>query len=294
MDVFDLLSGLGIQPIRQQGNEIVAHCPQHVARTGKSDRHPSWYFNTERMVFLCFSCEYKGTLIDLYRDVGQAPPENIELEILKASAFREEKKVDSDKPPNPIVNEWVLRFQYSDVPQRLLDHRHVTREAVDFFNVRWDKQRKLWVLPIRDSNGVLHGYQFRAKNYEENFPFEVQKSSMLFGLSLYKDNRRVAVVESPLDAVRMHGICPTVSTMGVWVSDEQIELLTRNFDQVLVAFDNDKAGKQGTEILATRLRRRKCVAFAFDYTGLDGKDPGDVADDNALRAAVNRSLAIIK
>lgn len=298
MDAAELLDSLGIQTVRQQGDEILAHCPQHMARTGKSDRHPSWFFNSERMVFLCFSCGYKGTLIDLYRDMDQEPPENIELELLKIAAARTESVQQDavEKDPDPIVNEWVLQFQYVDVPQRLLNVRHLTREAVDFFTVRWDRDHKVWVLPMRDEYGVLLGYQFRAKGYEENFPIDVKKSSMIFGLSqfLAQGVRRIAVVESPLDAVRMYSICPTVATMGAWISNEQIELLSRHFPQVISALDNDRAGRQGAELLATRLRRRGCVTFDFDYTGLSGKDPGDESDDDALRSALTRSLETIR
>ena len=294
MDATGLLIDLGINPIRQQGNEILAHCPMHTLRTGAPDRHPSWYYNTDRHVFLCFSCQYAGTLIDLYRDLELTPPDDLEMELATTSAVAKARKIqhvsiEVAREPDPNVNEWTLHH-YAEVPQRLLDLKHLTREAVDFFEVRWDRERKMWVLPIRTIDGTLIGYQFRAKGVEINYPKEVAKSSTLFGIAQQQDERRICLVESPLDAVRMYGIAPTIAAMGAYVSDEQLRLIAGYFNIVVVALDNDKVGRQATQVVCSKLWRRGSAAFAFNYTGVSGKDPGDEPDDDVLRTAYKASF----
>lgn len=117
----------------------------------------------------------------------------------------------------------------------------------------------------------------------------------LFGLYEMRQFNRVALVESPLDAVRLYGLgIPAVSSFGAWVSPTQVELLSRNFTSVVMMLDNDKAGKESTIHTAEALRRRGTIAIPFSYRGLKSKDPGDVEDDNMLLANWEWSLSNLR
>jgi hypothetical protein len=41
----------------------------HFARTGKADNSPSWWINLSTGMHICFSCGYKGNLLQLVCDV---------------------------------------------------------------------------------------------------------------------------------------------------------------------------------------------------------------------------------
>lgn len=313
IEILGLLEQAGIENLKESGTkEIGGSCPAHLERMGKHDAHSSWSINRFTFLHHCFSCGYSGTLTGLLIDQTGSAPENLEEELAKHSFLSTMKKVsqlaepavEERRAPQPVVNDWALANHCRDVPQRLVDFRHLQRKAVDAYGIRWDPERKSWVLPIRTPSGSLLGAQYRQKGIELNLPEGLEKSLTLFGLNeMHKHNagvgghdNRVALVESPLDAVRLYGIgIPAVSSFGAWVSWRQCDLLA-GFTTVVLALDNDKTGRESTVKVRDLLKRRGCATTVFDYTGLvdvegrPAKDPGDVADDTALWNAWNRSL----
>jgi len=140
------------------------------------------------------------------------------------------------------------------------------------------------------------GAQYRQKGAVYTLPEGMEKRHTLFGYHQARPFDYCAVVESPLDAVRLFQVgVPAVSSLGAWVSAEQVRLLARNFSTVYAALDNDKAGAQGVEILTAGLRKHGCAVVPWDYTGLvdaegnPAKDVGDVASDAALVASWDRT-----
>jgi hypothetical protein len=43
----------------------------HHIRTGRADNSPSWWINTETGMHICFSCGYKGNLLQLVCDINE-------------------------------------------------------------------------------------------------------------------------------------------------------------------------------------------------------------------------------
>ena len=58
----NLLDDLGIEYVGSRGEEVQGFCPGHLARTGKEDRNPSWFINSETGAHICFSCQFNGSL----------------------------------------------------------------------------------------------------------------------------------------------------------------------------------------------------------------------------------------
>lgn len=293
LNIEGILYSLDIHVLRESGDELLAKCPLHLQRTGKEDGHPSWSINSKTYVHHCFSCGYAGTLTTLYRDLVGEVPEDLEWELSKQSvlAALDNPKVHV-KEEGPLVNEWVLH-NYTDMPQKLLDRRHLERVSVDHFGIRWDTTNKTWVIPIRTPKGDLMGFQFRQKGIVLNHPSGMEKSKTLFGLHLFKNESQITLVESPLDAVRFYNVgVPAVSSFGASISTEQVDLMARNFRIVILALDDDPAGHRSNEIIHRMLKKRGCVVLDFDYKGLGVKDPGDVESDTDLLNAWNRSISM--
>jgi DNA primase len=285
---------MGIEVVRESGGELWALCPGHLERTGKVDSHPSWSINESTYLHFCFSCGYSGSIQSLYQDILGDVPGDLAWELTKQSAISSVNREERYEPTNqgPIISEWTLRH-FDALPDRMLERRHLQRISVEEFEVRWDKVTKCWVLPIRDLAGELMGFQFRQKGTVINHPEGVEKSKTLFGIHLFTDSDRITIVESPLDAVRFHGVgVAAVSSFGASVSDEQITLLSRNFRTVVLAMDNDKPGQAANRFLQGALRSRGCITMDFSYRGLAVKDPGDVSYDADLRKAWNESISL--
>ena len=311
MDLVPLLEELGLQGIRDQGKEITALCPMHEARTGKPDRHPSWSINRETGAHICFSCGWSGGLNALYMDLGFPVPTDLDLQIKVDTAKARVSRLQEAFPETkgnqgndelitkslsgsevPVIwTEQRLRAM-KPVPYRLADHRLLQPQALHAYQILWNSLDKCWVLPVRDEYGELMGVQLRQKGVERNQPEGMEKSTTLFGLSMVSklSSTHVALVESPLDAVRLFGVgIPAVASFGAFVSKEQVELLCRYFQVVVLALDNDKVGREAADRVERQLRGRVFVT-RLDYGDLDGKDPGDITSDELLREAWNRSL----
>jgi hypothetical protein len=276
-------------------------CPQHEQRTGKPDVHPSWSINKATAKHHCFSCGYAGDLTSLLVDLTGAAPADLEMEIHKDSFLR--TLADTRLSPQevlddikPILTEYGLLNHMIDVPDRMLASRWLERWAIDAYTVRWNGDTKQWVMPLRTPSGELLGAQYRQKGAVFTLPEGMEKRHTVFGYSVARPFDHCAVTESPLDAARMWQVgVPAVSLLGAWASPEQVRLLSNTFSAVYMALDNDKAGREGTEILRAGLRKHGCAAVPWDYTGLTdsegnpAKDVGDVPSDAALVASWDRT-----
>lgn len=292
LDLESVLASIGVEVLKETGDEILGRCPMHLQRTGFEDRHPSWSINARTYLHHCFSCGYAGTLTTLYRDLVGEVPEDLEWELAKESLSAALDAPKEKVSSGPQVDEWVLS-NYGELPDRLLSRRNLKRHAVDFYEVRWDKNNKTWVIPIRTPTGELMGFQFRQKGIVLNHPSGMEKSSTLFGIDRLTSEKKITIVESPLDAVRLFGVgIPAVASFGAAISTAQMDLLGRNFRYVVAAMDNDSAGHRAKDSLHKALTKRGCVVFDFDYTGLPAKDPGDIESDEDLYAAWNNSFSI--
>lgn len=298
MDLTGILSKAGIRPVRSAHGEVFALCPN----PKHDDHRPSWSINEQTGKHHCFSCGYSGSLTSLLLDVTGSAPEDLEKTLNTESFLRKMQDVRREPeqalaPVIPTLTEWALANIMIDVPTRLLEFRHLQREAIDQYQVRWDSEQKRWVLPLRSPSGELLGAQYRQKGSVFTLPEGMEKSKTFFGFAQCCDSSFCALVESPLDAVRLAGLgIPALSSLGAWVSKDQIRILATHFTRVYLAFDNDRAGRQSAEVVAPMLRRAGTAPLPWSYVGLvDGegnpaKDPGDVADDSLLAASWHRTL----
>ena len=65
MSMASLLMDLGVDGVRDQGREVTACCPYH------DDRDPSFSINRCTGLWRCFSCDARGNLGQLVRDLGE-------------------------------------------------------------------------------------------------------------------------------------------------------------------------------------------------------------------------------
>jgi len=297
LDLLRILEQAGVQRLYDGRTEISGLCPnpQH------NDTSPSWSINKTTYLHHCFSCGYSGTLTGLLTQLTGAAPPDLEL-TLKSEGFLQ-RMAEARKQPEATLGDTVQRLTefslthlLAAVPDKLLALRQLCRSAVDFFQIRYDRDTREWVLPIRSPGGILWGAQYRRVGSVLTRPTGIQKSQTLFGLSAIQRYDEAVLVESPLDAVRLYGCgIPAVASLGAWVSAEQIQLLARNFGTVYMAMDNDKTGREAAGFATEALRRRGAAVIPWRYEGLvdeDGKrakDPGDVATDEMLWAAWERT-----
>jgi DNA primase len=147
----------------------------------------------------------------------------------------------------------------------------------------YDRFRHRLIFPIRDLHGRIVGFGGRALGTDEpkylNSPETAlyAKGRHLFGLFDAREAIRRAgqaiLVEGYFDwlALMEHGIENVVATLGTALTDEQVRLLRRYAERVVLNFDADAAGRQAMSRHLERLIRGGMdVAIA----GLpEGEDP---------------------
>lgn len=172
----------------------------------------------------------------------------------------------------------------------------------------YDRFRHRVMFPIRDPRGRVVGFGGRALGDAEpkylNSPETpvFNKRRLWFGLDLARARLRetgvAVVVEGYMDAIAIDraGIgYAAVASLGTSLSEEQVDLLARYVDTVVIAYDGDAAGQRAT------LRGLQLFADAGVEVRVaelpPGRDPDDVLrveGPDALRRFIENAVPLVE
>jgi hypothetical protein len=309
LDIPLVLEALGID-YYEKGAEANGLCPTHARRTGKEDHSPSWWINLDSGQHICFSCNYKGNLLQLICDVNEFYKDDswskgyvydyaaAEEWLASLTEMPIERMVEIAKSlpnyiepaPKPLEMNEARLAVFTEPPSGALEDRNITAAAAKKYSLMWDTKKESWILPLREpQKGTIHRTFF-------NRPTGLQKSKTLFGIENQLESR-VIVVESPLDCVRLAsaGIQGAVALCGSVPSEEQIKLI-RYSEQVICALDNpkvDKAGYKGAQEMAKFARKYGLNLSFFNYGDTGKKDPGDLTNEELVWGVNNAKTALL-
>jgi hypothetical protein len=197
---------------------------------------------------------------------------------------------DEPPPPEPLMI-YAKYDGYGSPPDWALESRGLANNMGTRYGIKWDKG---WVIPIwapeiTKPQESLWGWQWKRMSDVSNWPNGIEKSKTLFGLrelGLHGDMATVALVESPLDVVRLASCdVAAVASFGAYVSKAQQQLLVEHSSRILLALDNDVAGEAQARKIYPYLSRQVPTAKVIYPDGV--KDPGDMTDDQIERAFVD-------
>jgi DNA primase len=296
-DVCGALGELGVEVIREtqkdDGTEILARCPMHEANTGHPDRHPSFWVNATSGCFICFSCQYQGAFTQLVADaLNIGPVEAGRWVISHHGASRRQRKETVKRVAVYTVGEPEYS-KMEEPPLEALRERNLKQLAAQSYGLRW--RDGAWILPIRNQQGDLMGWQEKRGHTFINRPNEVKKSASLFGWNRFTRGSTAILVESPLDAVRIAsvGIPGALASYGAAVSDVQMQMINQNASSLILALDNpfvDRAGRHAAEQIYRRWSAYGMKIKLFDYRDMCAKDPGDMTDEQ-IETGINNAFA---
>jgi twinkle protein len=143
-----------------------------------------------------------------------------------------------------------------------------------------------------DDAGILRGCKVKTK--EKVFKYEGDVSGTLFGQHLFPaSGKRVVICEGELDAASCQEAMPGWPMVslpsGAAAAKKSIQRALpwlQNFEEVVLFFDNDEAGRQATEEAAGVLPpgKTKIAALKGDYK--DASDALSANDAEAVRRAI--------
>lgn len=170
-------------------------------------------------------------------------------------------------------------------------NRHIYEKSVAKFSLGYSEKQDMVTIPVTSPDGMLLGFVGRSVEGKEfkNTP-GLPKSKTLFNLSNVKTSSKVYVVESSFDAIRLDQCgFPAVATLGANVSNSQIDLLQKYFNNIIVIADNDEAGGNMRDRIVERLGSRvSVVKLEKQY-----KDVGDMSDEEIKKIDFSFDKAII-
>jgi DNA primase len=128
------------------------------------------------------------------------------------------------------------------------------------------------------------------------------KSRLLYGLSKAKDGIReagaVLLVEGQMDVIMSHqdGVKNAVGTSGTALTDEQLSILRRYSNKLVLNFDNDEAGKRAMERSIDLAHAKDFEIEILDFSGIpeaeELKDPADIVSNKPglLKKIISQSI----
>jgi hypothetical protein len=312
VDVPAVLDVLGVV-YTEHNNEANSLCPVHERMVGKADNSPSWWINLDTGAHLCFSCGYKGNILHLICDLQEFyedTPSGIKYDFTAARGWLSTitdvpietiiERLKSLKqyvtaPPQMIPMNEARLAVFVDPPKKALEARGLDGPDAQFYGVKWQEDTQRWILPLREPHtDVLMGWQEKGSTdrYFRNRPLGLHKSKTLFGVSEQVEEL-VIVVESPLDVLRIAAAYKriAVAICGAAPSEDQIKLLQYS-KRIIVALDNDQAGKKGCDTFLKAARKYGLNLAFFNYGSSSAKDPGDMNDEQILWGIENAISSI--
>lgn len=278
LDVINMLrADLSIQGIkllerspRESGDNIQIQCPYH---GNGQERKPSAGIRKSDGIFHCFACGETHSLPEVisfcfgHEDSGHYGKvwldKNIQDKrfIFSESAKHKAKQKTDDKVPYNKLGEL---YDCNYISEDELDNYRWTHpywaergiiddEIIELFDLGYDKQTRCITFPVRDRHGNC---EFVAKRSVDTkfFQYPPGVSKPLYGLyelrtsGIQTKTKEVMLCESMIDCILLwQSNHPALALNGLG-NDRQFRQL-RNLDvrHIVLATDNDKAGKEARE-----------------------------------------------
>ena len=147
----------------------------------------------------------------------------------------------------------------------------------------YDRFRNRLMFPIIDVRGNVIGFGGRVlddskpKYLNSNETLIFNKRKNLFGMNFAKKTKEpyMILVEGNIDVVTLHmyGFDNAVASLGTSLTEEQVALLARYTEQVVLTYDGDAAGQQAAQRAIPMLEKAGIRVKVLQMT--DAKDPDE-------------------
>jgi len=276
-----VITGSGLTIESEVDSDYILFCPFH-----NNNRTPAGEVDKNSGIFFCFSCHKVADLIELViHTTGRTYFESIRFIKNKETQMDLEKEINKQlyvKPEFVPFDELILKRLYnglllSDRAKDYFKYRKIDTSSWSKFSLGYSEKQDMVTVPVHSPDGMSVGFVGRSVEGKEfkNTP-GLPKAKTLFNLHRVKTADKVYVVESSFDAIRLDQVgFPAVATLGSNVSNIQIELLQKYFNNIIVIADNDEAGGNMKDKIIEKLGSRvSVIKLDKQY-----KDIGDMADD---------------
>ena len=279
-----VLTGSGITIESEVDSDYIIFCPFH-----SNSRTPAGEVDKNNGTFFCFSCQHVCDLNELIMHTsGRSYFEAVRFIKGKETETDLEKDINQKLVKKPDFVEYdtlTLKRLHnnllsSDRAKNYFQYRKINQSSWSKFSLGYSDKQDMVTVPVHSPEGMPIGFVGRSIEGKEfkNTP-GLPKAKTLFNLNRIKAADRVYVVESSFDAIRLDQVgFPAVATLGANVSNAQIELLQKYFNNIIIIADNDEAGGNMKKKIIEKLGSRVSVI----QLNKEYKDIGDM-DDKSIQ-----------
>ena len=290
-----VLTGSGLTIETEIDTDFILFCPFH-----PNHRTPAGEVDKYKGTFFCFSCHKVADLIELVMHTtsrtyfesarfikSKEQQTDLEDEINK-KLFVQPEFVQFDELLIKRLNTQAIE---SPRATRYFNGRQIHTDSMKKFLLGFSEKQDMVTVPVHSPGGMPIGFVGRSVEGKEfkNTP-GLPKAKVLFNLHRVKTADKVYVVESSFDAIRLDQVgMPAVATLGANVSNIQIDLLQKYFNNIIVIADNDEAGGN----MKTRIQEKLGSRVSVVQLNNEYKDIGDMSDDDIkkLEVSFDKSIA---
>jgi DNA primase len=289
-----VVTGSGLTIENEIDSDFILFCPFH-----PNHRTPAGEVDKYRGTFFCFSCHKVADLIELVMHVsGRTYFESIRFIKSKEQQSNLEDEVSKTLAQKPeyaqfdeiLIKRLATQAQESPRAVRYFAGRQISQESMKKFALGFSEKQDMVTVPVHSPTGMTVGFVGRSIEGKEfkNTP-GLPKAKVLFNLHRIKSADRVYVVESSFDAIRLDQCgFPAVATLGSNVSNFQIDLLQKYFNNIIVIADNDEAGGN----MKSRIQEKLGSRVSVIQLDKQYKDIGDMSDDEIKQLQVSFDKSI--
>jgi DNA primase len=290
-----VIAGSGLAIENEIDTDYILFCPFH-----PNHRTPAGEVDKFKGTFFCFSCHKVADLVELVmHTTARTYFESVRFIKSKEQASNIEDEISKtlvQKPEYVQFDEILIKrlaAQGLESPRavRYFAGRQITQESMKKFGLGFSEKQDMVTVPVHSPSGMPVGFVGRSVERKEfkNTP-GLPKAKILFNLHRVKTADTVYVVESSFDAIRLDqcGIS-AVATLGANVSNTQIDLLQKYFNNIIVIADNDEAGGN----MKTRIQEKLGSRVSVIQLNKEYKDIGDMSDEDIkkLEISFDKSIA---
>jgi DNA primase len=306
--VKSIIKSLGLEIVGETSNDFLCFCPFH------SNRHTSSFsVSREKGAYICFNpaCGEAGTLADLIKRILNKN----DFEALRYIASKESEAVENfdevlkdmfeDKPDFEEFSQETLDQLYSNLgenkhAQEYFEHRGINKDSMHHFKLGYSSNMGMVIVPVHSPDGIpvgLVGRSISEKKFKNST--NLPRSKTMFNIHRAKKiGNQVIVVESTFDAIRIHqaGFPNVVATLGGHISHDNINLLNRYFNRIIIMTDSDTAGRELGMNIANKLRNKDILWASHSYGKIypnNAKDAGDMSDEE-IKTCINNAVSDIE
>lgn len=303
-----IIKNIGLDIVGETSNDFLCYCPFH------SNRHtPSFSVSRDKGAFICFnpSCGEAGTLLELIKKILQKN----DFEALRYISSQENEVLNNfDELLNETLEEKpdFIQFDQSTIEKlreemnkyedgkNYMQGRGFTNKTLEEFDVGYSYNRRMVTVPVHSPDGICVGIVGRgidAKTFKNSTG--LPRSSTLFNIHRAKLVGDICIVtESSFDAMRVHqsGFPNVVATLGGHISSDNLKLLNRYFNKIIIMTDSDEAGRQLGKTISNKLRNKDVLWASYSYGKIyphDAKDAGDMTEDE-IKICIKNSVSDIE